>query len=757
MNSKKLKNALFYILFIGGLSVVIWFFLTIGRQKEAFHVAPDVARMEVSNWSQFKETYHHNITHPLAILLLQIITIITVARILGFFCTKIRQPSVIGEIAAGILLGPSLLGMYFPEFSAFLFPVKSLTNLQFLSQIGLILFMFVVGMELDIKILKKKAQEAVVISHASIVFPFTLGVGLAYYIYDQFAPPNVEFLAFALFIGVAMSITAFPVLARIVQERGLSKTKLGSIAITCAAADDITAWCILAALIAIVKAGSMISAVYAMLFSLGYILIMLKIIQPFLKKVADIYAGKEGLSKPIVAVFFLTLIVSSYTTEVIGIHALFGAFLAGVIMPQKMSFKSLFIEKVEDVSLVLLLPLFFVFTGLRTQIGLINEPHLWLICGAVIAVAVAGKFLGSAIAARYVGQTWRDSLILGALMNTRGLMELVVLNIGYDLGLLTPQIFSMMVIMALVTTFMTGPLLDFINYLYPERKSKFLTQAEKEQFKVLVSFGNPQKGKLMLRIVNGLIKTHPEDANVTALHFSPSNELNQYNVEEYEKENFLPIRAEAKRLSLPVTTLFKGASDIEKEIVETVNQGNFDLLMVGMGRSVFEGTVLGKILGFTTKFINPDKLYDTLTGKEKLLDDSLLDDRTKYIVKHTTLPMAIFVDRGLSEIKRIIAPVLNQEDVSLFPFLEKFILNNNSDVTLINSLPALEKNNEYRDFKTSLDENGKKIKVTTGNFFTRENIEKEDLIVMSFESWKQLVIEKGDILQNSPSLLIVRG
>jgi len=757
MQSKKVKDVLFYILFIGGLSFITWLILKLGKQKEIYHVTSLITGPDTSHWTQFKDTYHHNITHPLAILLLQIITIIMVSRIFGFFCVKIRQPSVIGEIAAGIFLGPSLLGLFFPEFSSFLFPVKSLSNLQFLSQIGLILFMFVVGMELDLKILKKKAKDAVIISHVSIIFPFMLGVGLAYVLYNNFAPQNVQFLGFALFIGVAMSITAFPVLARIVQERGLSKTKLGSIAITCAAADDITAWCILAAIIAIVKAGSIMTALYAMLMALVYIIIMIKVIQPFLKKIADIYAGKEGLSKPIVAVYFLTLILSAYVTEVIGIHALFGAFMAGVIMPQKISFKSMLIEKVEDVSLVLLLPLFFVFTGLRTQIALINEPHLWLICALVIAVAIAGKFLGSAFAARFVGQTWRDSLIIGALMNTRGLMELVVLNIGYDLGLLTPQIFSMMVIMALVTTFMTGPLLDLINYLIPERKTKYSAENQGNGFKVLVSFGNPQKGKLMLRIVNSFVKSHPEEANVTALHFSPSTELNQYNVEEYEKENFLPIRAEAKRLNLPVTTMFKGSSDIEQEIVSTVNEGNFDLLMVGMGRSVFEGTLLGKILGFTTKFINPDKLYDTITGREKLLEESLLDDRTKYILKHTALPLAIFVDRNLSDTKRIMVPVLSNADVSLFPFIQKLILNNNSLVTLINELPGLEKNQDYLDFKSSVEEDGKRFKLVGQEFLKPENLEKEDLLILSFESWKYLVTEKGEIMQSSPSMLIVRG
>ena len=432
---KNITKSIFYVSVIGIFSALIYFILWKGNDLESGRqFAPPSA--DQNEWHQFINSVAGNIGHPLAMLLLQIITIIIVARIFGWICKKIGQPSVIGEMIAGIVLGPSLLGLYFPEISALLFPAKSLGNLQFLSQIGLILFMFIVGMELDLKVLRNKAHDAVVVSHASIIIPFALGIGLAYFIYGPFAPSNVQFSSFGLFIGIAMSITAFPVLARIVQERGIHKTRLGTIVITCAAADDITAWCILAAVIAIVKAGTFTSALFVLLFSVGYVFFMIKIVRPFLKRVGELHASSENLSKPIVAIFFLILIFSAYTTEAIGIHALFGAFMAGAIMPENSRFRSIFMEKIEDVSMVLLLPLFFVFTGLRTQIGLLNEGYLWQITGLIIIVAVTGKFVGSAVAARFVGQSWKDSLTIGALMNTRGLMELVVLNIGYDLGAL---------------------------------------------------------------------------------------------------------------------------------------------------------------------------------------------------------------------------------------------------------------------------------------------------------------------------------
>jgi Kef-type K+ transport system membrane component KefB len=467
---KIFKNTFFYIGIIGGFSALIYVILIIGRKLEAGRtiVIPESGK---SQWNEFIGSLVHNLQQPLAILLAQIITIILVARLLGWVCKKIGQPTVIGEIVAGILLGPSLLGMHFPEFSAVLFPAKSLGNLNFLSQVGLILFMFTIGMELDLKMLKNKAKDVVIISHASIIVPFALGMGLAYFIYQSFAPQGIQFSSFSLFLGIAMSITAFPVLARILQERHLQKTRIGAMAITCAAADDITAWCLLAVVIAIVKAGSFVSSLYIIILAASYVFFMIKIIRPLLKRMAGSYTLNEQINKPLVATFFITLILSAYATELIGIHALFGAFMAGVVMPGGMRFKNLLIEKVEDITLLLLLPLFFVFTGLRTEIGLLSDPYLWKVTGLIIVIAVTGKFLGSSLAARFVGQNWKDSLTLGALMNTRGLMELIVLNIGYDLGVLNPVVFTMMVIMALLTTFMTGPSLSLINWFFKDKET----------------------------------------------------------------------------------------------------------------------------------------------------------------------------------------------------------------------------------------------------------------------------------------------
>ena len=474
---KKRWSSLFYFCIVVGLGFAIYLIAKKGNALQS--PALSTAQVEkakdatvANEFHVFKDSFSHNLTEPLAVLLLQIIVIIAFARLFGYLFKKIGQPAVIGEIVAGIVLGPSIVGAYFPEISHFLFPAASLSSLSFLSQIGLILFMFIIGMELDLKAIGKQAYGAVIISHASIIIPYTLGMGLAYYIYRDYAPANITFLSFALFMGISMSITAFPVLARILQEKGLTRSKLGAMALTCAAADDITAWCILAAVIALVKSGSSFSVLYTIALAIIYVLVMLKIVRPFLERLSTVYDNKEKKRTPIIALFFILLIISSYITSVIGVHALFGAFMAGVSMPSSFSFRKIVIDKIEDVSIILLLPLFFVITGLRTEIGLINQGHLWITFGWILLVAVAGKFGGSALAAKIVGQSWKDSLSIGVLMNTRGLMQLIVLNIGYDLGILTPEIFAMMVLMALVTTFMTGPALDLINWLIPEKAIK---------------------------------------------------------------------------------------------------------------------------------------------------------------------------------------------------------------------------------------------------------------------------------------------
>lgn len=754
---RKYRNFIFYITTITACTALIYWITTQGRKLEN---GKDIitATSDKSQWAEFLDSFSHNLQHPLALLLAQIITIVLIARFFGWLCTRIGQPAVIGEMIAGIIMGPSFIGMHFPEFSATLFPSHSLDNLKFLSQVGLILFMYIVGMEVDLKVLRKQAHDAVVISHASIIFPFALGFGLAYFIYSTLAPANVEFISFSLFIGIAMSITAFPVLARIVQERGIQKTRLGTIVITCAAADDITAWCILAAVIAIVKAGSFASSLYVILLAVGYVFLMIKIVRPFLKRIGELYPTREALSKPIIAVFLLVLILSAYLTEIIGIHALFGAFMAGAIMPDNIKFREIFIEKVEDVAMILFLPLFFVFTGLRTEIGLINDIELWKVTGWIIVVAVAGKFAGSAIAAKFVGQNWKDSLTIGALMNTRGLMELVVLNIGYDLGVLSPEIFSMMVIMALVTTFMTGPALDAINWLFRKQQSVPEQQpaiaAGNNSYKILLSFTSPQKGKVLLQLANALVRKSCTEQAVTAMHISASDKIHDYLTGAYEKEYLQPIISEARELHQKVVTLSKASSNINNDIVEMTEEGHFELLLIGMQHSIYTGTILGNILGFTTSFIDPERLVNKIIGREKFLNKEIFDEQLHNLISRLTIPVGIFIDNKFGPLHSVFIPVFSAADRQLLQYGYMLACNSDAEITIadIGGGQTESIHKQLQEYEETIQG---RFQYRSETQIAPEQMQHHALVIISLESWQYLVALKNKWLTGIPSTLII--
>jgi Kef-type K+ transport system membrane component KefB len=754
----RLKNTGFYIVVMTLFAALMVWFFHAGKSLEHGQFIVNKTS-DSSIWNTFIQSLGVNFGHPLAILLLQIVTIILVAKLFGWICTKIGQPTVIGEIVAGVVLGPSVIGHFFPQVYSTLFPVASLGNLQFISQIGLILFMFMVGMELDLKVVKKNAGDAFVISQVSIIVPFALGLGLAYAIYTRFAPAGVPFTSFGLFIGIAMSITAFPVLARVVQERGLHKTHLGSVVITCAAVDDITAWCLLAAVIAIVKAGSFASSIYVIALAILYVVVMIKGVRPFLKRVGDLHASRENLSKPIVAIFFLVLLLSSYATELIGIHALFGAFMAGTMMPDNEKFRNIFIEKIEDIALVLLLPLYFVFTGLRTQIGLLNDLYLWQVTGGIVAVAIIGKFAGSAIAARFVGQNWRNSLSIGALMNTRGLMELVVLNIGYDLGVLSPSVFAMMVIMALVTTFITGPALDLINKFFkPEKETAQAVINYLGKYKILVSFAHPDRSIALLRLAYSLTRRQSDNSLITAMHLSPNNDLNQFNAAEYEEESFAPIVAESGRLRVNITTLFKASNDIEAEITQMANKGNYDLLLIGIGQSIFEGSILGRILGFTSRIINPDLLLNKVTRREKLFESSPFDEKTRMIISKSEVPVGIFIDKNFMSADRVMVVLLMPEDAFLIGYAQKLIANSESQVTVVDSHQTSRNTPLIKETIRQIEQIAPNhIQTVNESKVTKELIHHHDLLLISSNSWKLAIERESRWLKEIPSTLILKS
>ena len=457
----QIRHYLPYFLLIVVFVAGVWIILAAGSKLTAVNTA-NAPVLPSTNQISITGILWENLRTPVSILLMQIVVILVMAGLFRRLFRWLHQPPVMGEMVAGIVLGPSVLGLFLPQVMWFLFPVSSLQTLQLLSQIGVVLFMFLVGMEVNVRHLREKGSAAVMISHASIIIPFLLGTSLSIFLYKDLAPPGTSFNAFALFIGVAMSITAFPVLARILQDRGLWNTHLGSIAITCAAVDDVTAWCILALVIALVKATGVEISAITILLTLSFAGLMLFLVRPQLARLIkepDSELHRRRLI-PLILAFILTC---ALITEIIGIHALFGAFVAGVVMPPSTEFRIFFKERLEAFGSYALLPLFFAFTGLRTQIGLLNDWYDWVICAVIILVAIAGKLGGSMLMARWTGMSWSHSFAVGTLMNTRGLVELVVLNIGYDLGILSGRIFAMMVLMALVTTFMTGPLLSLVR------------------------------------------------------------------------------------------------------------------------------------------------------------------------------------------------------------------------------------------------------------------------------------------------------
>ncbi|HEU4582613.1 MAG TPA: cation:proton antiporter [Polyangiaceae bacterium] len=404
--------------------------------------------------------------NALTVLLAQISAILVASRLLALPARLLGQPLVVAEMTAGIALGPSVLGRLWPGATEVLFPSASLAVLKVFSQIGLLLFMFLVGLDLDPKMLRGRASASVFISHSSIIVPFALGAAVARILYADYAAPDVPMLAFVLFFGAAMSITAFPVLARILSERKLMNSRIGAMALACAAVDDVSAWCILAVVVAVAGARDAVAAYWTCGLTASFTLLLLYVVRPALRRLATSLSGRGGMTPGWIGFSLGMLLLSAGLTELIGIHALFGAFIWGVVVPREEGWARTLVEKLET-AVLLLMPLFFAFSGLRTQVGLLSGGAQWLVTLALLACATLGKVGGSAVAGRLTGLRWREAGAIGVLMNTRGLMELVVLNIGLDLGVISPTVFAMLVVVALVTTIATTPLLKWV---YPHRE-----------------------------------------------------------------------------------------------------------------------------------------------------------------------------------------------------------------------------------------------------------------------------------------------
>ena len=539
-------------------------------------------------------------TAAFPLLLLQACVIIVVSRLIAWLARRLGQPAVIAEVIAGIMLGPSLFGRLSPDAFHELFPKASMPGLSLLSQYGLVFFMFLIGLELDPNLLRGRGKSSFAISAAGICVPFALGTLVALQIYEAQAGAGVPRVSFVLFMGIAMSITAFPVLARILAERNLIRTKLGSIALACAAADDVTAWCLLAVVVSVVNAkgasAAVITTVEAVVFASG----MLFLVRPLLARLAARITTRENLTQNVVALTFVLLLISALTSEVIGIHALFGAFLFGAIMPRHGDYAHALAERLEDFVVVALLPLFFAFSGLRTELGLLSGTSDWLLCFGLTAVACIGKFGGSFGVARLTGMSWRDSAALGVLMNTRGLMELIVLNIGLDLGVISPKIFTMMVIMALVTTIMTTPLLQLVSPRSLEPRK--LAQGDPVQavpVHLLLCVGDASMGPAMALLAVSCAGG-TRDSGSAVLHLERPRDRTSAYLQQGSRARaagLVPALETATAAGVALEFISFDSNDPSSDICEVARSRRSDYVVLGLHRPVLSKNAFGGTVG----------------------------------------------------------------------------------------------------------------------------------------------------------------
>ncbi|MBD2207285.1 cation:proton antiporter [Calothrix sp. FACHB-1219] len=579
--------------------------------------------------------------HAVILVLFEVLIVIGLSRLVGLAFKSVKQPLVIGEIVAGIMLGPSLFGLIAPSVAAHVFPPETIPYLNILSQVGLIFFMFLIGLELNPKYLSGQLETAILTSHVSILVPFSLGTILALLLYPLVSNGSVSFTAFALFLGAAMSITAFPVLARIITENNLQGTRLGTLALTCAAVDDVTAWCLLAVAIAVAREGSIVSAFPTIIESILYIGFMVTAGRWFLQRLATHYQRAGRLSQLVVALIYMAVVASALITELIGIHLIFGAFLLGAAMPKNADLVRELAEKTEDFVLVFLLPVFFAFSGLRTQIGLLNRPELWLMCALVLGVAIAGKYIGTYVAARVSGINKREASALGWLMNTRGLTELIVLNIGLDLGVISPVLFTMLVIMALVTTFMTSPLLE---WTYPKKLIRLdrlepeLTETTGENtvvandYRILVPVANPSTQKGLVQLAVALALNNHQSAVVHPLSLIEFEEDYAFENTPVEANRLIEQRQqqledlinslEPPTIRSYVQPIIRLSSNVARETAEIAKIEQPNLILVGWHRPAFSNNRLGGRVGqiLTTAPVDVAVFIDR--GNERL--ESLL-------------------------------------------------------------------------------------------------------------------------------------
>ena len=739
----------FYVIVLLASVVALWGTLQLGEALTPTLLRPVQAGETTftSAFRDFNTSVTHHIHSTIGVLLLQILIILLAARAMGWLFRKLHQPAVIGEIVAGILLGPSLFGRVAPGAFTSLFPVESLPNIQLLSNFGLILFMFAIGMELRLGDIRRQLKSSLIISHAGIFIPFALSLPLSYAIYTEYASGLTSFMPFALFIGISMSITAFPVLARIIQENHLQRSYLGKLSLSTAAAGDITAWLLLAAIIAISQSGSVWSTGYNLLFLVLYLLIMFGIIRPLFKVAGKVYNNTEVISHGLVGVIFILLLLSSYITELLSMHALFGAFMLGLVMPEELSVRKILTDKIEDVSLMLFLPLFFVSSGLQTELGLIDSWATWGLLGLFTLVAVVGKVGGTYFAARCSGQGAKDSLYLGAFMNTRGLMELVVLGIGYEMKILPPTIYAVLVLMTVVTTVMTMPLVHLINACVRlrARRGSHITSIDKQVgAKVLLSFGRPSSGATLLHLTNQLLRRGAAHPNVTALHITTDQDITSIEADKFYQDSFTPILRVAEELNQPLDTDYIVADEVESTILGKLTSERYNLLIVGAGVRLSSDEDDREA---STMRQHLSRVMGTLpmrTTESLLSIHSMLRDKMAFFVHRAPCSVGILLSRSTDTPKHILLCVHSASDLRLLPYARTMAENNRAHLRIALSSSIA------RDSFTSHPGEELLLLDKLGSL-TAEC----DFVVVSYTYWQETFDTSEELLTQLPSTLIL--
>ena len=605
--------------------------------------------------------------HPILQLLVQIAVILLTARVVGKIMRWIGQPRVVGEMLGGIILGPSVLGLLdHGAVLGMLFPVHKGGDpypfLNVLSQIGVVLFMFLVGLELDMKLLRNQGKALIITGGTSVAGPLVCGILLGLYLFQEFHGTGGNKLVFALFIGTAMSITAFPVLARMINERNLQRSRVGTFSLACGALNDVVGWCLLALVIAIStsvglnthKSGNpLFSALMTLIWTVVFAAFMLLVMPKALRLLQGLYERRGYLSRDTLALILLLVLASSAMTDWIGIQAIFGAFLLGMAMPAESKFVGHITEKLEDFILLFLLPIFFAYTGLRTGIGLLNDAHLWKICLLVVLIATAAKVIFSFFAARVAGLSWRQSGVLGSLMNARGLVELIVLNIGLNLHVLSPQMFAMMVIMALATTFITTPLLYLVYSPARQRRdeaAEALKPAPGES-RALVTVSSPQTASGLVRV--GTLLLGAGTGRLCLLHLNNPDEHERRSKTFYTASDPVELALrQAAAMDVSVSAVGFVSTDFASDITLTANRYDVGWIVLGGHQGLFAASALGRI--------------------------------ADEVILHSNRHVAILVEKNLRTVERIMVPYIGEnQDIGALQAADQISQRNDARVTIL--------------------------------------------------------------------------